>query len=172
MCNVFTKRPVASRALLSLLLDKIAEVFQFDREVHIVDHDFLRYFQDQRRKVQNTGDAATDQLISYFLRHGRRHGDNCHLNFVLFDEARQLFHAQDRLCNLLLSPALRLDIERGDDFEPFLFEAAIREQCQTKMADTNEDHWLQPGGPELVGNPPRELTYIIPQTACAELAKI
>ena len=91
---------------------------------------------------------------------------------MLFDEARQLFHAQDRLCNLLLSPALRLDIERGDDFEPFLFEAAIREQCQTKMADTNEDHWLQPGGPELVGNPPRELTYIIPQTACAELAKI
>ena len=34
-----------------LLLDEVAQVFQLDGEVNVVDHDFLRNMQYKRRKV-------------------------------------------------------------------------------------------------------------------------
>src|SRR5262245_55209257 len=41
-----------------LVLDEVTQVLQFDGEVHVVDHHFLRHLQNDRREIQNAGDPA------------------------------------------------------------------------------------------------------------------
>ena len=61
-------------------LDEVTQVFQFDGEVDVVDHDLLGHGKDDRRKIQNARDAGANQLVGNFLRGGGRHGENGHFD--------------------------------------------------------------------------------------------
>src|SRR6266700_6370239 len=62
----------------SSVLDEVAEVLQFDGEVDVIDHDLLGHLQNDRREVEDTGDAAADQPVGHLLRCRGGHGDNGH----------------------------------------------------------------------------------------------
>ena len=54
----------------ALLLDEVAEVLEFDREVDVLHHDGVGHGQDGRGEVEDPRDACVDQLVGHGL--GRR----------------------------------------------------------------------------------------------------
>ncbi len=88
------------------------------------------------------------------------------------DKLRQRLHRVNRLFDFLVALAVRLGVERGDDFKSFLFKAAIREQREAEVADAHQDDRLQPRRAEFLGDLFEKLRDIVAQAARAERAEI
>ena len=110
-------------------------------------------------------------MVRHFLRGGGGHGENRHFDILFFDERGQFVHAVNRLFGFLVAFAARLGVEGGDDLKSLLFKPTIRQQRQSKMADANENHRLQPRSAEFVGDLCGKFHHIVTQAARAERAE-
>jgi len=156
----------------ALLLNEIAQVFQLDSEVDVVDHHVFGDMKNDGREIEYAHDAGLYQIVRDFLGNRRRHGHDRHLDMMGLDEIWKLLHAEDRQVNVLVAPPFGLDVERRNDLESLLFKSAIRKERQTEIADTDENHRLEARRAELVGNHLRQRGYLITETARAELAEV
>lgn len=50
-----------------LLLDEVAEIFEFHRQVNVVHHDVIGDVEDDGGEIQDAGNAGIDQLIGDLL---------------------------------------------------------------------------------------------------------
>ena len=53
-----------------LILDEVTEIFEFDGQVNVVDHDLLGNVQHDGRKIQNARHAAFDECVGDLLSGG------------------------------------------------------------------------------------------------------
>ncbi len=153
------------------MLNKIAQVLELDREVYVVHHNVFGNVENNRSKIQNTGDAEADESVRNFLGGCDGQGENGHLNAVAFDDFPQLFHFVERLFNRFAAFA-RVLIEGSDDFKTFLFETAIGEKRETKITDANQDDRLETVCAEQIRDHFAQLFDIIAEAAGAELSEV
>src|SRR5205823_11659460 len=99
---------------------EVTEVLQVDGEVDVVHHDLFGHLQDNRREIQNAGDAGLDELVGDFLRDHGRDREDSHARAAVADKSGQLFHSVDRLRHGLFTFAIRVHIECGDNFKTLL----------------------------------------------------
>ena len=62
---------------------------------------------------------------------------------MLLNEWLKFARGENRLFDLFVSLPLRVDIEGSDNFEAFLFESAIGEECQPKITDPDHNDGLE-----------------------------
>ncbi len=153
------------------MLNEITQIFQLDREVHVVHGDVFRHMQNDRSEVENPSHAKTDQRICDFLGGRDWQGKDRHFNAVAFNKLAQFIHPINRLFHRLVTLRGVL-IECGNNLETFLFETFIQEQRQTEVADTNQNNRLQTIRSQQIGNHFAELLDIVAKTTSAELAEI
>src|SRR5213079_2982256 len=108
---------LSARFPVRSVVNKVAEVFQFDGEIDVVDHHFLGHLQDERGEIQDAGDARFDELVGDFLGDDRRYAQDCHADAAFADKPGQVFHALDRLRDRLFAFPVRIDVERGHNLE-------------------------------------------------------
>ncbi len=154
------------------VLNEVAEVFEFDGEVNIVNHHFFRDEQHIWREVEDSHYPALNEGIGNFLSNGSRDRKNRHFDFSVTNKLREVLHSENRLADLLFPFAVRFDIKTGDDLEPFFFESTIREEGKTQVPDADEEYRLQARGAEFIGNLFGKLDDTIAETAGAELSEI
>lgn len=155
----------------SLLLDEVAEVFEFHREVDVVDHDVVGDVEDDGREVKDAADAGVDKAIGDFLGGGGRDGNHRHADGVFVDDLFDFIHREDGDLRFVAA-AGGIVVEGGDDFEAFLLEAAIREERRAEIADADQDDGLKTRRAEQVGDHFAELLDVVAKTARAELAEV
>src|SRR5207244_12341859 len=85
---------------------------------------------------------------------------------------RQILHAENRLGNLFVTRSRRINVKGRDDLKSFLLEAAVGEQGQTEVADTDENDRLQARSAEFVGDHLRQFAHVVAQSPRAERAEI
>jgi len=157
---------------LILFLREVAQVFQFDGEVDVVDHDFFRHGKHDGREVQDACHARVNKLVRHFLRGDGGHGEDGHLDILLGDKVRQFIHAINRLLDLLVALALWLGVKGGDNLKSFLLKSTIRNERESEMSDADENHRLQPRRAEFLGDFFEEVGDIVAEPTRAERAEV
>src|SRR5436190_10606870 len=157
---------------LILLLDEVAEVFEFDGEVDVVDHDIVWNVQDDGGEIENASDTGIDQFVGDFLGFGGGDGDDRRFDAPFLEDFGKAIHGIDGSGDRLFAPASRFHVKGADNFETFLFETFIGKERETEIADADEDDGLKAGGAEQVGDHFAELLDIVTETAGAELAEV
>jgi len=121
------------------VLNEVTQVFQLDREVHVVDHD-----SSERRarwgEIQNTGDAVLHERVGHFLGDG---GGTVRIAIFTraVEQAGKFLHAENRL-GMRLSAGVWVHVEpRDDSILPFRNRDTTGAPGQD--ADTHEDDRLQ-----------------------------
>jgi hypothetical protein len=76
------------------------------------------------------------------------------------------------MLDLFIALAIRLRIERCENFKAFFLEASIRKQRETEIAKADEDHGLKTGRAEFIRDTLGKFGDIVTQTARAERAKV
>jgi len=154
-----------------LLLDEVAEVFEFDGEVDVVDHDFVGDMEDHGGEVEDAADAGVDEGVGDFLGGGGGDGDDGHADVFLANNFIDAVHRMNRNGGCFVAFA-GVVVEGGDDFKAFLFEAFVGEEGKAEVADADEDDGLEAGGAEEVGDHRAELLDVVSEAAGAELAEV
>jgi len=155
-----------------LLLNEVTEIFEFDRQIHVVHHDFVGNMEDNWCEIKNAGDTGIDRFIGDFLGFTGGNGENGHFHAALLDDFGKAFHRIDRSADSFFALAVGFHVESGDDFEAFLFEAFVGKKREAEVADTDENDRLQAGRAEQVGNHFAELLNVVTESASAELAEV
>src|SRR5687767_4674944 len=75
---------------LKSALDEVAEVFEFDGQVDVVDDDLFGNLEDEGSEVEYAGDAGIDEFVGYLLSHGCRHGQDRHAHTSVVHEVLEL----------------------------------------------------------------------------------
>src|SRR5439155_11553418 len=125
------------------VLNEVAEVFQFDRDVDVVDNHLLGYLQHDGGKVEDAGDAAAYQTVGDLLGGGGRHRQDGHAHASFPDDLLEFLHRVDGLRHPLVAASVDLRIEGGNDLKAFRLEATVGEERQSQVAYPDEDHGLQ-----------------------------
>ena len=89
----FEAKKVPRRAKLP---DEVAEVFQFDGEVHVVDDHIFGDFEDDRGEIENRLNTGGNEFVDDLLSDGRRNGQNGEFDGMLGDEGRDRGHGKHR----------------------------------------------------------------------------
>jgi len=157
---------------LTFALDEKAEVFEFHRQVYVVDHDIFGNVKDNRGEIQNPGDAILNQSVDHFLCGSGRHGDDGHSDSFFLDDFRQFFQRINRLFDRFFPFSFWIEIKRGNDFKPFLFKSPVRKQRQTEVSDPDQNDRLQAVGSQEIGDHLPQLPDIVTEATGPELTKI
>src|ERR1051325_3878749 len=153
-------------------LDKIAEVLQFDGEVDVTHHHFLRHNEHDGREVQNAGDACVHQSVCDFLRGLGGHRDDCHFHVLLANDLGQLVDSEYANREFSVAEPLHVHVECSPNFEPFLLKAAIGKQSRAEISDADEHDRLQAARAQQVCDHARELLDIVAQSAGSKLPEV
>ena len=162
----------SAAARAGLTLNEVAQVFQFDGEVDIVDHHLFRHRENDGRKIQNARNPGINQIVGDGLGSGGGHGENRHLDRMFADERGHFIHAENGLLDFLVTLAAGFGIKGGENFKTFFFKPAIGDERKTQVADADEDDRLQTGGAEFVGNFSGQFVDIVAEAARAECAEV
>src|SRR5688572_19874306 len=102
------------------------QALERDGQIHVLELHARGDFEVARRKVQQRPNARGHRGIHHILRGGGRHGQHDDVDTVALDYLPELRHIDDaHAASRLASHLASLDIEQGDDLEPFLPEAWV-----------------------------------------------
>ena len=152
--------------------DEVAEVFQFECEIDVVDGDGGRDLEDDRREVEHSLDAGHHEAVDHGLGILDGHAEDREFDGFLGDEFLQVRVGENRDGHSTGAGGFRIRVERGDDFESFLLEAMIAQQRGAEIPRADEDDRLEVFAAESLTNDRGERLDRVAEAAGTELAEV
>ena len=134
-----------------VLLDEVAQTFEFNGEIDVVNDDFFWDLEDGGCEIEDGLDAIGDEPVGNFLRNGSGNGEDGDSDIFLSDKRADFSHAEDLNAEVTGALSGGVSVESGDDLESFAREAAVSEEGAAEVTSADEDDGLEAGGSENIG---------------------
>ena len=134
-----------------VFLNEVAEAFELDGEVDVVNDDLFGDLEDGGREVEDGLNALGDEAVGDLLGDGPGDGEDGDFDVFFANEGSDFVHSEDLDSEVAGAFAGWLGIKGGDDFEAFASEAAVSEEGAAEVTGADEDDGLEACGAEDVG---------------------
>lgn len=134
-----------------VFLNEVAEAFELDGEVDVVNDDLFGDLEDGGREVEDGLNALGDEAVGDLLGDGPGDGEDGDFDVFFANEGSDFVHSEDLDSEVAGAFAGWLGIKGGDDFEAFASEAAVSEEGAAEVTCADEDDGLEACGAEDVG---------------------
>lgn len=134
-----------------VFLNEVAEAFELDGEVDVVNDDLFGDLEDGGREVEDGLNALGDEAVGDLLGDGPGDGEDGDFDVFFANEGSDFVHSEDLDSEVAGAFAGWLGVEGGDDFEAFASEAAVSEEGAAEVTCADEDDGLEACGAEDVG---------------------
>lgn len=134
-----------------VFLNEVAEAFELDGEVDVVNDDLFGDLEDGGREVEDGLNALGDEAVGDLLGDGPGDGEDGDFDVFFANEGSDFVHSEDLDSEVAGAFAGWLGVEGGDDFEAFASEAAVSEEGAAEVTGADEDDGLEACGAEDVG---------------------
>lgn len=155
-----------------MFLNKVAEAFEFDGEIDVVNDDLFGDLEDGGREVEDGLNALGDEAVGDFLSDRTGNGKNGDSDVFLANEGADFVHPEDLDAEVSGTFACWFGIKGGDDLEAFSGETAISEEGTAEVAGSDEDNGLKAGSAENVGKFFGESGDRVAETARSEVTYV
>lgn len=134
-----------------MFLNEVAEAFELDGEVDVVNDDLFGDLEDGGREVEDGLNALGDEAVGDLLGDGPGDGEDGDFDVFFANEGSDFVHSEDLDSEVAGAFAGWLGVKGGDDFEAFASEAAVSEEGAAEVTGADEDDGLEACGAEDVG---------------------
>lgn len=147
-------------------------MLKLEREIHVVDGDVRRDFEDDWREIENALNATGNEAIHHGLREFHRHAEDRELDGMDGDE----FFLMGIEINVDLHPTDAggggIRIEGGNHLEAFFFKSMVTQKGRAETPGADQDDRLEVLATESLPDDGGENFHRVAEAAGAELAEV